>query len=257
MASHITVTSRFRFGKFNGEHPVNLSVGDLTSDMLWLISGMHFMAGLTASPLLPVYMEKVEIRITIAKIGKGFCRFFSGHFFVMASKTHGIVFNLVRKIEIVGEKLHQVLGVVCCMRIVACTAITLGNRSVEILAGGYLLFHLLMAGKAKILFIISETLAVVGRVGKVASKTPVSINSTVLGLGAVHLLNKFLVALTAQGGAIILEMELILRSVGCVTLFTGFLHRLVNIGEPKIFLSIFVTAETEVNTVHGQKEFML
>ena len=56
-----------------------------------------------------------------------------------------------------------------------------------------------MTGKAEILFIFSEALTVVGRVGKVASKTPVSNNSAVLGLGAVHLLNKFLVALTAQG----------------------------------------------------------
>jgi hypothetical protein len=123
--------------------------------MLFLVSGMHLVAGLTASPLLTVYMEKVEIHIPIAKIRKGLCGFFSGYLFVMASKTHGIVFNLVREIEIVRKKLHQVLGVICCMGIVTCAAITFGNRSMKVLAGGYLLFHLLMAGKAEILFIVS------------------------------------------------------------------------------------------------------
>jgi len=255
VTSHITVAPCFRFSIFNGEHPVNLSVGYLSSDMLFLVSGMHLVAGLTASPLLPVYMEKVEIHIPIAKIGKGLCRFFSGYLFIMASKTHGIVFNLVRKIEIVREKFHKVLGVVCGMGVMTCTAITLRNRPVEILAGGYLLFHLFMAGKAEILFIVSEALAVVGRVRKVAAKTPVSNNSAVLGLRAVHLLNKFLVALTAQGRPVILEVESILRSVGGVALFAGFFNRLVDILKAKILLFILVATETKGYTIHGQEEF--
>jgi hypothetical protein len=257
MASHITVAPGFRFSKFNGEHPVNFSVGYLTPDMLFLVSGMHLVAGLTASPFLTVYMEKVEIHVPIAKISKRLCGFFSGNLFVMASKTHGIVFNLVRKIKIVRKKLHQVLGVICCMGVMTCAAITFGNRSVEILAGGYLLFHLFMAGKAKILSIFSEALAVVGRVGKVAPKTPVSFNGAVLGLRAVHLLNKFLVALTAQGRPVILEVESVLRAVGGVTLFTGFFYRLVNILQAEVLFFILVAAKTEGYTIHGQKEFTL
>jgi hypothetical protein len=114
-----------------------------------------------------------------------------------------------------------------------------------------------MARKAEILSIFSEALAVVGRVGKVASKTTVSNNSAVLGLRAVHLLNKFLVALTAQGCSIILEVESILRSVGGMALFAGFLYRLVNILQTEVLFFILVAAETEGYTIHGQKEFTL
>jgi hypothetical protein len=198
MAPHITVAPGSRFSKINGKHPVNLSVGHLTPDMFFLVSCMYLVACLAASPLFPVHMEKVEIHISIPKISKRLCGFFSSYLFVMTTKTHGIVFNLVRKIEIVRKKLHQVLGVICCMGIVTCAAITLGNRSMKELAGSYLLLHLLMTGKTEVFFIFPEALAVIGRVWKMASETPVSNNSAVLGLRAVHLLNKLLVALTAQ-----------------------------------------------------------
>jgi hypothetical protein len=52
-------------------------------------------------------------------------------------------------------------------------------------------------------------------------------------------------------------MERILRPVWSMALFTGFFHRLVNICETKIFFSIFVATETEVYTIHGQKELTL
>jgi hypothetical protein len=94
-------------------------------------------------------------------------------------------------------------------------------------------------------------------VWKVAAKTAVSNNSAVLGLGAVHLLHKFLVALTAQGRPVVLEVELVLRSVGGMTLFARFLYRLVNILQTEVFFFILVAAKTEGYTIHGQKEFTL
>ena len=161
MTSNITVSPGLRFGKLNGEHPVNFSVGYLASDMLLLVPRMYLMACFTASALLPVDMDKMEINVSIAKICEGFCIWLSGYLFIVAAKTHGIILDLVREIEVVRKKLHEVLGIVCRMGIVAGDTITFFNRSMKIGAGKDLFFHCLMAGKTEVLFILSQSLVVV------------------------------------------------------------------------------------------------
>jgi len=108
-----------------------------------------------------------------------------------------------------------------------------------------------MAGKTEILLFCSETLVMVGSVGKMAAKAPITGNSTMLGLGTVQLLNKFLVTITAQRGPVILEVKSILGTVGSMTILTGFLYRRVHILELKFLFFIFVAAETEGQAVHG------
>ena len=161
MASHITVSPGLSFCKLNGEHPVDFSVGHLASDMLLLIPRMYFMACLAASALLPVHMDKMEVHVPVAKIGERFCIWLSGYLFIVAPETHSIIFYLVREIEVIREKLHEVLGKLCCMGIVACNTITFFNRSMKIGAGKNLFFHCLMAGKTEVLFILSQSLIVV------------------------------------------------------------------------------------------------
>ena len=161
MASHITVSPGLGFGKLNGEHPVDFSVGHFSSDMLLLVPRVYFMACFTASAFLPVHMGKMEIYVSVAKISQGFCKCLSGYLLIVAPETHSIIFYLVRKIEVVREELHEVLGIVCCMGIVACDTITLFNRSMKIGAGKNLFFHCLMAGKTEVFFILSQSLVVV------------------------------------------------------------------------------------------------
>jgi len=161
MASHITVSTGLSFCKLNGEHPVDFSVGHLASDMLLLIPRMYFMACLAASAFLPVHMGKMEIYVSIAKISQGFCICLSGYLFIVAPETHGIIFYLVREVEVIRKKLHEMLGIVCCMGIVACDTITLFNRSMKIGAGKNLFFHCLMAGETEVLSILSQSLVVV------------------------------------------------------------------------------------------------
>jgi hypothetical protein len=79
----------------------------------------------------------------------------------VAPETHGIIFDLVRKIEVIRKKLHEMLGIVCCMGIVACGTITLFNRSMKIGARKNLFFHGLMAGKTEVLFILPQSLVVI------------------------------------------------------------------------------------------------
>jgi hypothetical protein len=91
--------------------------------------------------------------------------------------------------------------------------------------------------------------------GKVAAKTTVIGNSTMLGLRTVKLLNKFFVTLTAQRGSVILEVKSKLGPVGGMTLFARFFYRLMDILKFKLLFPVFVAAETEGQAVHGQQEF--
>jgi hypothetical protein len=135
------------------------------------------MACLTASALFSVYMHKMEVQFPIAKICKRFGELLSGHFFIMATKAHGIVLDFVGKVKFVRKIINQVFGIVRCMRVVACNAVSLRNRSMEILTGKDLLFHIFVAGKTEVLFIFTKSLVIIGGMGEMAAKAPIFRNS--------------------------------------------------------------------------------
>ena len=101
----------------------------------------------TASLLLFIHMEEMQIEITTAKISQ--CRrpFIKGYILVVTLKADSIVFGGIRSIECLREIFSKYPPVLRAMRVVTGVAITLFDGAMPELAIVYIVGNFFVAGK--------------------------------------------------------------------------------------------------------------
>ena len=130
------------FGKLDGQGPL-LTEGNFFTDVFVLVACMHLVASLAATPFrVLVNMHKVQVGITVSKVGELGRELVDCNIFIVAIKTHRVVFSLVGHVEGSREALFQYLGVVRAVRVVTGVAVVLLNRPVKIFSRAYLSAHI-------------------------------------------------------------------------------------------------------------------
>ncbi len=119
--------------------------------MFCLISGMHFMTCLAASPLLSVDMKKMEVNGTVSEVCQLMSHFILADIRVVAFKAHCIFFRRVSGIKFCWKILLKKIDICRSMRFVTRVAVAFLYRSMHIFTGNNLFLKLFVAGKADIL----------------------------------------------------------------------------------------------------------
>ena len=134
MTSHLTSAARLGLGIFYRKHPFAFSKWNFKCNMLFLITGMNFVTGLTAASFFTIHMKKMEILVSISKIRQNVSFLACRNFLVMALKTKCIIRDIIGKIKFIGKFIPEMFGKVSCVRIVTGAAVTFGNRTMQVLA---------------------------------------------------------------------------------------------------------------------------
>lgn len=119
--------------------------------MFVLIGCVNLVAGTAATPFgIFVDVEEVQVTVAIAEICQLRGLGVKGYCFVVALEAEGVVFGLVRHVELPGEVLLQDATVITPVRVVTGVAVPLFDRTMQELLFGHILPHFGVAGKTQI-----------------------------------------------------------------------------------------------------------
>ena len=119
--------------------------------MLFLIRRMHLVTGSAATPfLLLVHMKEMEVPTVVAEVRKRSGSFILRDCPVVTLEAQIVVLFCIWHVKFFGEILLQYPMVLAPMRIVACVAVAILDRAVEVILFADILLQIRMAGEAKL-----------------------------------------------------------------------------------------------------------
>jgi hypothetical protein len=175
---------------------------------------MYLVASNTSPTLLPVYVKKVQVSVSIAKVGQVCCPFIQHHGFLVALEAKGVHLEVKGVVKLLVEIVLQILGHIPCVGFVAGAAHLLLHRTVFVHRTLGLLFHFCMATETKshVFGPSFQKFVVIGGMGSVTAGAPAFGHRFVNYRGTCdllhHLLGFLLVAVDTQGKFVLAEQEL-------------------------------------------------
>src|SRR5690606_5629462 len=128
MASRLAGSAGLVLLKLDLHHPS--AKGDFAAHMVWLDGRVLRVAGATGAPLLAVDVQVVQVAVAVAESGRRGA-FVPHDRAVMALGAEVVGAFLVRRIEVLGERLGEDRGDVRAVRLVAGDAVLLTDGAVE------------------------------------------------------------------------------------------------------------------------------
>ena len=147
MAIGRTFSTRGRQAKVYGNLP-GAEGGEFTN-VPPLRTHMNLVAGKTSSTLLPVYVKKVKVSVSIAKIGQGCRPLVQHHGLLVAFETKGVDLKIKGVVEFLVKIVLQILGHIPRVGLVARAAHLLLDRAVLVECIFRFLPHFLVTAETK------------------------------------------------------------------------------------------------------------